>query len=153
MIPPGRAGCWEGRFAPPGLMPEGSCDAPPPTDGRVPADGSLLDGLVGTLPALGREAPVDGCWAGRVAAPDDGRDTLPVEGREAALLEGRDRLELDERDGVEDLEGEEREIDELPRDELPLEREKLPPPPPPRAPPPPPPPPRPPPRPSAMGVA
>ncbi|MES2657535.1 MAG: hypothetical protein V4689_02900 [Verrucomicrobiota bacterium] len=75
-------------------MPEGSCEAPLPNDGRLPPDGSLLDGVrdgvEGTRPALGREAPVEGLWAGRVAAPVDGREELPADGRDDEPPEGRE---------------------------------------------------------------
>jgi hypothetical protein len=61
----------------------------------------VRDGVEGTLPALGREAPVEGCDGretapvdGRVEVPVEGRDTFPVEGRvvgrETELLEGRE---------------------------------------------------------------
>jgi hypothetical protein len=48
----------------------------------------VRDGVEGTRPALGREAPVDG-WDGRDTAPVDGRVELPVEGRETLPVDGR----------------------------------------------------------------
>jgi hypothetical protein len=70
---PGRVeGSWEGRLTTPapGRLPEGSCEALFPKDGRLTPDGSV-EGLVGTRPP-----------DGLVTAPVDGRDTLPVDGRE-----------------------------------------------------------------------
>lgn len=75
-MPPGREGSWDGRFAVAGRMPEGSCEALFPNDGRPPAAGRVA-GDAGTRPLLGRETE-----------PVDGRETLPVEGRETERLDG-----------------------------------------------------------------
>jgi hypothetical protein len=137
-------------------MPDGSCAALFPGDGRLPPAGRVA-GWDGTLPALGRAAPDAGSCLGRETEPEEGRETFPVlgrlAGRETAPVDGRaepppDARELDARE----LDARELDARELARDEPPAEeREKLPPPPPP-PPRPPPPPPRPPPRASAMGI-
>jgi hypothetical protein len=53
-----------------------------------------VDGVDGTRPALGREAPVDGRVLGRETFPLDGRETDPVDGlvlgRETLPEEGRE---------------------------------------------------------------
>jgi hypothetical protein len=79
-------GSCDGRFTPPlvPLAPDGNCEALFPNDGRLPEEGSLLEG---TRPALGRfTAPVDG----RVTAPVDGRETDPLDGRGTLPVEGRE---------------------------------------------------------------
>lgn len=52
----------------------------------------VRDGVDGTRPALGRDAPDDGSWDGRETAPVDGRVTLPVDGLETLPVDGRDTL-------------------------------------------------------------
>ncbi|MEO7099530.1 MAG: hypothetical protein ABI162_09235 [Luteolibacter sp.] len=83
-------------------MPEGSCEAPTPEDGRFVPDGGFLDGVLdgddGTRPP---PVPDEGRWAGRAAEPEDGRDALPVDGREAAPEDGRDEDPLDGREAPE----------------------------------------------------
>lgn len=88
-MPPGREGSWDGRFAAPRRMPEGSCEALFPEDGRFTPEGSV-PGEVGTRPPLGRDATDEGSCDGREIEPVDGREALPVEGREAGREAGRE---------------------------------------------------------------
>ena len=94
-MPPGRDGNVDGRFAVPGRMPEGNCEALLPMDGRLTPEGRSFDGVLegddGTRPAAGLDAPVDGWVDGRVdgRAGAEGRDTFEVAGLETPP-EGRE---------------------------------------------------------------
>jgi hypothetical protein len=105
-MPPGCDGSWEGRFDAPGRTPDGSWEALFPSEGRFTPAGSLLDGVSdgveGTRPAPGREAPEEGSCEGLETEPVEGRETLLVDGRDA--LEGREVLPVEGRDVGRDVE-------------------------------------------------
>jgi hypothetical protein len=66
-----------------GRLLDGSCEAPPPFEGRFSPE-ACLDGAEGSRPLLGRDVLVEGGLEGREPCPPEDRATFPPppDGRE-----------------------------------------------------------------------